>query len=167
MDEPGDPSAPQRRLTTTRGEYLEGFSTLLRLARRDLRIFDPDLSQLDIDSTAQMDLLTRFLRESRARSVLIALHDLEHVTRHCPRLIALLGSFTGRISINRTEGDAAKVQDCFVLADGEHLIRRPVTAQARGVLVIGDPKECQPILERFGEIWESSVHGVSANTTGL
>jgi hypothetical protein len=42
-----------------------------------------------------------------------------------------------------------------------------VTAQARGVLVIGDPKECQPMRERFDEIWESSVPAVSANTTGL
>jgi hypothetical protein len=64
-------------------------------------------------------------------------------------------------------GDAAKVQDCFVLADGEHLVRRPVTAQSRGVLVIGDPKECQPMRERFDEIWESSEPAVSANTTGL
>jgi hypothetical protein len=59
------------------------------------------------------------------------------------------------------------VQDCFVLADGEHLVRRPVTAQPRGVLVIGDPKECQPMRERFDQIWESSIPSVSANTTGL
>ena len=39
--------------------------------------------------------------------------------------------------------------------------------QPRGVLVINDPKECQPMRERFDEIWESSVPAVSANTTGL
>lgn len=167
MAETQGEAAPQRRLITTRGEYLEGFSALLRLARRELRIFDPDLSQLDINSTRQIEALTRFLRESPARRVLIALHDPEHVTRRCPRLLSLLGSYTARIAINLTEGDAAKVQDCFALADGEHLIRRPVTAQPRGVLVTDDPMECQPMLERFGAIWESSVPGVSANTTGL
>jgi hypothetical protein len=160
-------AAPLRRLLTTRSEYLEGFSRLLGLARRDLRIFDPDLSTLDINSPGHIGMLARFLRESRASRVLVALHDVEHVTRRCPRLIALLGSYTGRISINRTEGDAAKVQDCFVLADGEHLVRRPVTTQTRGVLVTDDPGECQPMLERFDEIWESSLPGVSANTTGL
>jgi len=160
-------AAPQRRLITTRSEYLEGFSTLLGLARRDLRIFDPDLAQLDINSAGQIGTLTRFLRENPARRVLIALHDPEHATRRCPRLLSLLGSYTGRISINLTEGDAAKVQDCFVIADAEHLIRRPVTSQARGVLVTDDPKDCQPMLERFAEIWDSSVPGVSANTTGL
>jgi hypothetical protein len=160
-------AAPQRWLITTRGEYLEGFRALLRLARRELRIFDPDLSQLEINAGVQIELLTRFLRESRARRVLVALHDVEHVSRRCPRLIALLGSHTDRFAIHRTQGDAAKVQDCFVLADDEHLIRRPVTAQARGVRVTSDPKECQPMLERFAEIWESSMHGVSPNITGL
>ena len=69
--------------------------------------------------------------------------------------------------IYRTQGDAAKVQDCFALADGEHLVRRPVTTQPRGVLVLNDPKECQPMRERFDEIWESSEPAVSAATTGL
>jgi hypothetical protein len=160
-------AAPRRRLITTRSEYLRGFADLLGLARRDLRIFDPDLSELEINSARHIEMLSRFLRESLARRVWVALHDVGHVTAHCPRLIALLGSYTGRISINRTEGDAAKVQDCFVLADGEHLIRRPVRTQARGVLVTDDPRECQPMLERFDEIWESSVPGVAANTTGL
>lgn len=167
MSERGDEAAPQRRLLTTRGEYLEGFAVLLGLARRDLRIFDPDLTQLDINAAKQIELLTRFLRGSLARRVWVALHDAEHVTRRCPRLISLLASYSGRITINLTEGDAAKVQDCFVLADDEHLLRRPVTAQPRGVLVTNDPKNCQSMLERFAEIWESSVPGVSANTTGL
>jgi len=165
--EPQEEAAPQRRLITTRGEYLEGFFALLGLARRELKIFDPDLSQLDINAARQIELLTGFLRGSLARRVLVAVHSAEHVMRRCPRLISLLGSYSGRIVINITEGDAAKVQDCFVLADGEHLLRRPVTAQPRGVLVTHDPKDGQPMLERFGEIWESSVPGVSASTTGL
>ncbi len=82
-------------------------------------------------------------------------------------MIALLGSYTSAILIFQTHGDAAKVQDCFVLADGDHLVRRPVRTQPRGVLVLNDPKECQPMRERFDEIWESSLPGVSAITTGL
>jgi len=84
-----------------------------------------------------------------------------------PASDALLGIYASSIFIYRTTGEAAKVQDCFALADGDHLIRRPVTSQPRGVLVFGDPKECQPMRERFDEIWESSVPAVSANATGL
>jgi hypothetical protein len=167
MGEPPADALPERILLAAKSDYLQGFNRLLGLARRELRIFDPDLSELDMNSTMRIQPLTRFLRESRTHRVYIALHDIEHVAKHCPRLITLLGSYTAGILILQTQGEAAKVQDCFVLADGDHLVRRPVTTQPRGVLVINDPKECQPMRERFDEIWECSVPGVSANTTGL
>jgi hypothetical protein len=159
--------APQRTLLQARSDYPQGFARLLGLARRELRIFDPDLSELQINSAERVEALARFLRGGPNRRLFVALHSVDYVSKHCPRLIALLGIHASSVFIYQTIGDAAKVQDCFVLADGDHLVRRPVTAQARGVLVIGDPKECQPMRERFDEIWESSVPAVSANTTGL
>ena len=167
MSETPADAVPERILLAAKNDYLEGFERLLGLARRELRIFDPDLSELDVNSTRRIETLTRFLRGSRTHCIYIALHDVEHVVKRCPRLITLLGSYTAGIFILQTQGEAAKVQDCFVLADGDHLLRRPVTTQPRGVLVINDPKECQPMRERFDEIWESSVPAVSANTTGL
>jgi len=167
MSDPSVAAVPERILLQTRSDYPEGFERLLGLARRELRIFDPDLSELEMNSTARVQMLTRFLRGSRTHRIYIALHDVGHVTKHCPRLIALLGSYTSAILIFQTHGDAAEVQDCFVLADGDHLVRRPVRTQPRGVRVLNDPKECQPMRERFDEIWESSLPGVSAITTGL
>jgi hypothetical protein len=167
MSDPADEAAPERILLQTRSDYPEGFNRVLGLARRELRIFDPDLSELEMNSAGRVQTLTRFLRESRTHRIYIALHDVGFVAKHCPRLIALLASYTSAILIFQTHGDAAKVQDCFVLADGDHLLRRPVRTQPRGVLVLNDPKECQPMRERFDEIWESSLPGVSAITTGL
>ena len=167
MSETPAEAVPERILLAAKNDYLQGFERLLGLARRELRIFDPDLAELDMNSTRRIETLARFLRESRTHRIYIALHDVEHVAKHCPRLITLLGSYTAGIFILQTQGEAAKVQDCFVLADGDHLLRRPVTTQPRGVLAINDPKECQPMRERFDEIWESSVPAVSANTTGL
>ena len=165
-DLPAD-AVPERTLLETTSDYLEGFNRLLGLVRRKLRIFDSDLSELNMNSAERIEMLTRFLRQDRTRVVYVALHDIEHVIQRCPRLITLIGSYPAGIQIFRTQGDAAKVQDCFVLADDDHLVRRPVTTQPRGVLVISDPKECQPTRERFDEIWESSLPAVSVNTTGL
>ena len=167
MSELPDDAIPERTLLKTKSDYLEGFNRLLGLVRRELRIFDSDLSGLNMNSAGRIETLTRFLRQDRTHVVHIALHDIEHVTQRCPRLIALMGSYTTAIRIFRTRGDAARVQDCFVLADDDHLLHRPVTTQPRGVLVINDPKDCQPMRERFDEIWESSVPEVSVNTTGL
>jgi hypothetical protein len=160
-------STPERTLLQTRSDYPLGFGRVLGLVQRELRVFDPDLSELEMNSAQRVEALSRLLRGGANRRVFIALHDVDYVSKRCPRLIALLGMYASSIFIHRTLGDAAKVQDCFVLADGDHLVRRPVTAQPRGVLVIGDPKECQPMRERFEEIWESSEPAVSANTTGL
>ena len=167
MNDASAEAVPERILLQARSDYLEGFNRLLGLARRELRIFDPDLSELEMNSTSRVETLTRFLRGSRARRIYVALHDIEHVSKRCPRLIALMGSYTTALFIFQTQGEAAKVQDCFVLADGDHLVRRPVTTQPRGVLVLNDPKECQPMRERFDEIWEASLPTVSVNTTGL
>ncbi|HET7764002.1 MAG TPA: hypothetical protein VFK92_02820 [Burkholderiales bacterium] len=167
MTEMPDGAVPERTLLQTRSDYQLGFGRVLGLARRELRIFDPDLSELEMNSAQRVETLSRFLRGGASRRVLIALHDVDYVSKRCPRFIALLGVYASSVFIYRTTGDAAKVQDCFVLADADHLVRRPVTAQPRGVLVIGDPKECQPMRERFDEIWESSEPAVSANTTGL
>jgi len=167
MNESPEAPGPERMLLAARTDYVDGFERLLDLAARELRIFDPDLSELRMNDLARIETLARFLRGSRTRRIYIALHDIEHVTRRCPRLITLLASYTGSMSIYQTHGEAAKVQDCFVLADDRHLVRRPVTSQPRGVLVLNDPKECQPMRERFDEIWESSLPGVSASTTGL
>jgi hypothetical protein len=167
MNEAPVEATPQRILLERRSEYVDGFGRLLQLARREMRIFDQDLSELDVNSLPRIEMLARFLRESRTHRIYIALHEVEHVTKHCPRLIKLMGSYSAALFIHKTLGDAAKVQDCFVLADGEHLVRRPVRTQARGVLVLNDPKEGQPMRERFDAIWESSEPGVSANTTGL
>jgi len=160
-------AAPARTLLQAKADYERGFGRILGLVRRELRIFDPDLAELQINSAERVETVARFLHGGPNRRIFIALHDVDHVSRRCPRLIALLGIYASSVFIHRTLGDAAKVQDCFVLADGEHLVRRPVTTQPRGVLVIGDPKECQPMRERFDEIWESSEPAVSANTTGL
>ena len=167
MADPQDVPAPERTLLQARSDYLQGFGRLLGLVRRELRIFDPDLSELQLNSAERVAALAGFLRDGPNHRIYVALHSVDYVSQRCPRFIELLGIHASSIFIYQTIGDAAKVQDCFVLADGEHLVRRPVTSQPRGVLVIADPKECQPMRERFDEIWESSIPAVSANTTGL
>jgi len=157
----------ERILLGRKREYLEGFDRLLGLAQRELRVFDGDLSELGIDTPRRIELLRQFLLKSRSNRLYVALHDPEYVKKYCPRLIMLIGTFSGMMFVHRVHGDAARVQDCFVLCDAVHVVRRPVRSQARGVLLLNDFKEAHAMRERFNEIWESSVPSVSANTVGL
>ena len=149
------PPEPQRTLITSRTEYLDAVERLFAMVKRELRIFDPDLSELDFNSEHRIAALRRILSGGRMHRVYIALHDVEHVTTRCPRLIDLLLIYPSGLFIFRTEGEAARAQDRFVLADENHVVRRPVAAQARGAVLIDDVHEGHGMRLRFDEIWES------------
>jgi len=167
MTDGESPPEPQRRLITTRKEYLDAVELLFGRVRRELRIFDPDLSELDFNAPARIACLRKILSGGRMHCVYIALHDVEHVSARCPRLIELLRIFPSGLVIYRSEGEAARAQDRFVLVDQNDVVRRLVARQARGALFLDDPHEAHGMRLRFDEIWESSVPGVSATTSGL
>jgi len=163
----GAPPAPERTLFTSKAEYNQSADRLLAIAESELRIFDPDFGDFRLEAPARIEALRQFLRRGLHNRLYIVVHDPDSVQRYCPRLVALLGVFSGRMLINRTLGEAARVQDCFILADKHHVVRRPVARQGRGVFILNDPREGRGMCDRFDEIWESSESGVSANATGL
>jgi len=165
--QPAHPSASGRRLLTARSEYLEALDSLFAVVQTELRVVDADAADLGLDRATRIDELTLFLRRSRSSRLLIAVRSVDHLERHCPRLIDLLRHASDRISIHKTEGEAARAEDCFVLADDLHVLRRPVQAQARGVLLLDDRREAALMRERFEQIWERSVSALSATTLGL
>jgi hypothetical protein len=158
---------PQRLALFTRKEYRDALERLTALAQRELRIFDPDFSDLEIDSQQKCDLLRAFLLHGRNNRLYIAVHDTGYIRNYCPRLLKLMRQLSDRMFIHQTQGEAARVQDCLVLADKLHFVRRPVYAQPRATLALNDDKESQGIYLRFSEIWDSSFPAVSATTSGL
>lgn len=158
---------PERRLITTRREYLDGLGVVIGLARRELAIFDPDLAALDMNAPARIEQFATFLAASRDARLRIVVHDPDAVRRVCPRLLSLLALHANAIAIHQTEGEAARAQDCFALADAEHFVRRGVAAQPRGAIGLNDQREGRLMHERFEEIWQSSVLAISATTLGL
>lgn len=164
---PQEPPAPERTLFLSKRDYAAGADRIIGLARRELKVFDPDLSEFRLDTPERVQTLASFLRGDRDNRLHIAVHDPAYLKRHCPRLMVLLQHYSASMLIHRTVGEAAQVQDCFVLVDRQHVVRRPVAAQGRGVLLLNDPREGLLMHERFGEIWESSESGASASATGL
>lgn len=165
--QPDNDPQPSRSLLTSRGDYLSAADKLLGRAQREIKVFDPALQELHLDHSSRIDMLNTFLLRSPANRLYIALHDVEHVKRHCPRLIRLLTTFSASMFIHRTQDDASRVQDCFILADNASFVRRPVAAQPRGVFVTDDANEAGAMRKRFDEIWNSSTQGVSATVSGL
>ncbi len=159
--------APERDLLAAQADYLGAFDVLLALAERELRVFDPNLAQLDLDAPERVDALGAFLRRGATSRLYVAVHDTDHLQRHLPRLARLFALFSTTAMVSRTLGEAARVADCFVLADRDHFLRRPVAVQPRGVFVRHDPREAALMRERFEQIWESSEPAAPPTTLGL
>ena len=157
----------QRLVLFTRKEYRDALERLIGLAQHELRIFDADLSDLDINAAHEYELLRAFLLRARNNRLYIAVHDAGYIRNYCPRLLNLLRQFSDRMFIHQTQGEAANAQDSLALADRLHCLRRPVQAQPRATLRLNDEQECQGMLLRFAEIWDNSFPAVSATTSGL
>lgn len=148
-------------------EYQAAVDRLLAQAGRELRIFDPDLASLRVNSPARIAQLEGFLRASRTRRLFIAVHRIEHLTRHCPRMMDLLKRFNHAIQINRTHEEISSLQDAFMVLDAAHYLRRPVADFYRGALGLHDETEALGMRSRFLEVWSASYPGVSSTATGL
>jgi hypothetical protein len=149
----------------------EGFQTavdrLMEQPGRELRVFDPDGAALRLNDPQRIERLDRFLLASRTRRLYLVVHDTDHLTRQCPRLLTLLRRFAHAMQINRTHEEIREVQDAFLLLDGMHYVRRPVASLFRGAMGLGDENEGQALRGRFGEIWSASYPAVPSTTVGL
>jgi len=134
---------------------------------RELRLFDPDLKALRLNSPARIAQLDGFLRGSRTRKIYVVVHDTDHLTRHCPRMLGLLKLFAHAIQINRTHDEIRNLQDAFMVLDAQHYLRRPLAAHFRGAIGLHDETEALAMRSRFQEIWSASYPGVASTTVGL
>src|SRR3990170_782513 len=97
---------PQRLALDTRKEYREALERLTALAQCELRIFDADFSDLEINSPQKCELLRAFLLRGRNNRLYIAVHDTDYIRNYCPRLLNLLRQFSDRMFIHQTQGEA-------------------------------------------------------------
>jgi hypothetical protein len=160
------PKAEYQRFESE-GDYQQAVDRLLEQPGRELRIFDPDLAPLRLNSPARVAQLEKFLRSSRTRRIYIVVHHTELLTRRSPRMMGLLKLFTHAIQINQTHEEIRSLQDAFMVLDSQHYLRRPVADFFRGAIALNDETEALAMRSRFQEIWSSSFPGVSSATLGL
>ena len=151
----------------TKAGFQAAVERLLEQFGRELRIFDPDLSALRVNDAERIEQLERFLSASRTRRLFIAVHNTDHITRYCPRMMTLLARYSHAIQINRTHEEIREVKDAFLVMDAAHYVRRPVSTFFRGAIGLGDENEALAMRQRFMEIWEASYPGVASTTAGL
>lgn len=151
----------------TEADFQQAVDRLLAAPGREMRIFDPDLSALRLNTAQRVEQFRRFLAASRTHRLYIAVHDPGNLTKYCPRMMALLARFAHAIQVNCTHEEIRNLQDSFLVLDQAHYLRRPVAQQFRGALGLHDDTEALTMRARFMEIWSASFPGVAGTTLGL
>ncbi len=166
MTDPDENAVHYERFDTEAG-FQAAIDRLLGQDGRELRLFDPDLSALRLNSPQRVERIEHFLQASRTRRLYVAVHDIDHVTKYCPRMMGLLARYAHAVQINRTQEEIRNVQDSFLVLDALHYVRRPVGQFFRGAIGLNDENEALAMRGRFGEIWSASFPAVAPTTLGL
>jgi hypothetical protein len=163
---PNETLAPNQILVGER-LYANAINIVLSNAESELLIFDQDLSQGDFSSIQKYELLRQFLSNNINSRLTIILQNTTFFQEKCPRLLNLLTVYGHKMTVYETNDSAKHAKDCFVLADGQHYIKRIHIDQARFVYALNDPSSVDVLNLRFNELLEATHHMVSITKLGL
>jgi hypothetical protein len=148
-------------------EQVAAIDELIGIGQRRIRVFDQDLSQTGWNQPTRIDRLSAFLRGTRGRRLDMIVHDTTYLETGCPRLLNLLRSFSGAITIYRTGEEARLATDPLLIVDDRHYLHRFHFEQARATMGIEQPEQTRPLAGRFDEIWATGEPGINATVLGL
>jgi hypothetical protein len=148
-------------------EYGSAVQKILFLATRSIRIFDPDLARLGLETRENAFFLRRFLASAPHNSLQIVLRNAEPFRRDSPRLFELLRDFPHLMQVRECAPQLVNLTDAMLLSDDRHAVIRIHQDHARSRVVIDDAGACRSYHIRFDEILAEGGTPISATTLGL
>lgn len=164
-ERPALPHAQYERFESMR-EYEAMFDVFIPGTQREIRVFDKALSAR-YNSVERCDSLRAFLRADPVNRLYIVLHEPEHLSRTCPRFMALLQHFGHAAQVRQTPRWARHLYDPFAIFDASHYLHRfhhDHMRYARGQNELAGARE---LLDRFEELWEASKPAAGPTVLGL
>ena len=159
------PNAEYRRFEGMR-EYEALIDGQIPQTQRFIRVFEHTLSP-SWNSAARYEQLRQFLLADRGNRLLVIVHDADPIERERPRMVDLVRQFGTAVRIHQTLSLARHIYDPFVVFDANHYVHRFHYRFLRAAQGSNDLVGANELLDRFGEIWDSSALAVSAGTSGL
>ena len=151
----------------TPAEFRAAFDALLAGTKRQLRVYDHDLSRLDIDDAPRLAALRAQCVAGGGRRIELLLDDISRVARDHPRLMLLLRDFGHVLEIRQADPGAPRPDEAFVLADRNAVLLRADKAAVHGTVHGDDPGRATALNHSFEEMWQRAPAQVSATTLGL
>ena len=136
-------------------------------ASMSLRIYDEDLSRLQLEQPEISEILRRYLISRDSDILQIIVRNAGPFKRNSPRLMNLLSDYPERMCVYESPEGLAMLNDAFLIADDKHALIRFHKDNVRSKLILDTPEECQPYVNRFQEILNEGGEQISATTLGL
>lgn len=143
------------------------FDALLARTLRQLRVYDHDLSLLDLDHLPRHAALRALCVAGGGHRIELLLDDIHHISRDCPRLMQLVRDFSHVIEIRQADPDAPRPDQAFVVADHHSALIRADKLALRGTLHLDDASSTVNLHHSFESMWQRSQTHASATTLGL
>jgi hypothetical protein len=154
-------------MVTQWSEYGSAVQKTLFLATDSLRIFDPDLVRLNLETRENALFLRDFLASAPRVRLQIVLRNAEPFRRSSPRLFQLLRDFPHRMQVWECAPQLLNMTDATLLSDDRHAVIRFHQDHARSRVIIDDAGACRGHHTRFDEILAEGGTPISATTLGL
>ena len=109
---------PHQQVLATIAEQVAAIDELVDIAEHTIRVFDDDLSQMGWNRPARADKVAAFLRRSRTAKLDVIVHDTAWLEASGARLMNLLRTFSGAITVYRTGAEAKAAMNVAMKSQG-------------------------------------------------
>lgn len=147
--------------------YSDAVNIILSNAQHELLVFDQDLSHGNFQSLQTYECIQHFLSSSLTSQVDIILQETAFFTEKCPRLFGLLKTFGHKMRVHVTNQSVKHIKECFIVADGQHYIKRIHIDQARFKYALNDKPSVEILKMRFSELKDAIQDVVTVTPLGL
>ncbi|HEY9098208.1 MAG TPA: hypothetical protein VIN38_04985 [Thiobacillus sp.] len=151
----------------TPSELRAAFDELLASTTRHLRLYDHDLSALDIDQPDRQATLRAICLGGGGRRIELLLDTIDTIVRDHPRLMQLVRDFGHVLEIRQADPTLTRPDRAFVLADRHGVLTRADKLALRGTLNLDDAQTAAMLVQEFEAMWQRSQAVVTATTLGL
>ena len=166
----GAPEAPAAEAGvpfTVPSEYEAALGRVVKLAERELLVFDRDCKEGGWNGVARHAALRDFLLGHRDARFTLIVHETRFIEAHVPRLLMLLREFPHKLAILRTTDESRDLTEGWAIADARHALLRFHFDYCRGEAKLDAPQAARTLRGRFLAVAERPEPGLNATLLGL
>jgi predicted GNAT family N-acyltransferase len=129
---------------------------LAESARRELRIYSPQLDQAVFDNDSWGSAISAVSRKAREARVRILINDSEQIVKRGHRLLNLSRRLSSSVTIHKLGTHPEISGDTYVVRDTDGIIYKPEEPERPGFYEPDSRASCKSFIEKFDLLWEKS-----------